>query len=241
MSVGLFECYRIIREEYGVKIEQAVSDNLMALTEIRDNAIHFVNDDITLCLKVQELGTAALQNYLHLVSDWFGNALSGYNFYLMPISFFRDFRTATGTALNTAEKKILSYIKNVESQYDEGDEPSEYNLTLKIDVKFLKSKSTSGVPVKVTNDCEAQEIRLTEDEIIDRYPWDYQVLTTRISSRYKNFKINAKYHRVRKSLEENAKFAHHRFLNPKNSSGGKKTLYNPNIVREFDSHYERAS
>ena len=241
MSVGLFECYRVIREDYGVKIENAVGDNLTALTEIRDNAIHFVNDDIALCLKVQELGTAALQNYLHLVSEWFGNALSGYNFYLMPISFFRDFRTAQGTTLNASEKKILNYIKNVESQYDEGDEPSEYNLTLKIDVKFLKSKSTSGVPVKVTNDCNAQEIRLTEDDIIDKYPWDYKVLTTRLGKRYRNFKSNSKYHTVRKSLEDNDKFAYQRLLNPKNPSGSKKTFYNPNIVREFDTHYERVS
>src|SRR5690606_2057820 len=48
MSVGIFECFRIITEDYGVKIEKAVQDNLVALTEIRDNAIHFVNDDLVL-------------------------------------------------------------------------------------------------------------------------------------------------------------------------------------------------
>ena len=89
MSVGLVECCRIITEDYGSRIEKAVRDNLLALTEIRDNAIHFVNDDFSLPLKVQELGTATLQNYLQLVRVWFRDVLGRYNFYLMPISFFR--------------------------------------------------------------------------------------------------------------------------------------------------------
>ena len=80
MSVGLFEAYRIVVEDYGVKIDKVVNDNLIALTEIRDNSIHFVNEDFLLALKIQELGSASLQNYLHLVSAWFGNVLSGYNF-----------------------------------------------------------------------------------------------------------------------------------------------------------------
>lgn len=241
MSVSLFECLRIVREDYGVRVEPAVNDNLLALIEIRDNSIHFVNDDLYLSLKVQELGTAALQNYLNLVSEWFGNVLAGYNFYLMPISFFRDFDTAKGTALNVAEKNILRYIKTAESQYDEGDEPNEYNLTLKIDVKFIKSKSTSGLPVKVTNHSDAQEIKITEEDIIEKYPWDYKILTTRLKKRYKNFKANQKYHNIRQPLEENPKFAHQRFLNPNDPKSSKKTLYNANILKEFDVHYEKAS
>lgn len=241
MAVGLFECCRIITDDYGSKIEKVVQDNLLALTEIRDNAIHFVNDDLALSLKAQELGTAALQNYLHLVRSWFGDVLAGYNFYLMPISFFRDFDTAKGTAVNSAEKRLLSYIKAVESRYDEGDEPSNYNLTLRIDVRFQKGKSTGAFPVQVTNDPCAPEVRLAEEDIIDKYPWDYQNLTTRLSKRYIDFKANKKYHDLRRALEENPKFAHQRFLNPNNPKGGKKTLYNPNIIREFDAHYDRLS
>lgn len=241
MSIGLFECFRTITEEYGSKIEKAVYDNLVALTEIRDNAIHFVNDDLVLSLKVQELGTAALQNYLHLVRTWFGDVLAGYNFYLMPISFFRDFDTAKGTTLNSAERRILSYIKSVESKYDKGDVPEHYNLTLRIDVKFQKGKSTSALPVQVTNDPSASEVRLAEENIIDKYPWDYKNLTTRLSKRYADFKSNQKYHNLRKALEDNPKFAHQRFLNPNNPNGGKKILYNTNILKEFDGHYTKVS
>lgn len=241
LSINLFEAYRIITEEYGVKINNAVSDNLVALTEIRDNSIHFVNDDLLLSLKIQELGSASLQNYLHLVSSWFGDVLSGYNFYLMPLSFFRNFDEAPGVALNSSERKVLEYIKKSEEGYDGIEDVGDYNLTLRIDVKFQKVKSTSGLPVQVTNDPNATQVYLSEEDFADKYPWDYDILSTRLSKRYSDFKMNAKYHRVRKKLEKDKKFAYERLLNPRNPNGGKKTFYNPNIQKEFDKHYTKIS
>lgn len=241
MSINLFESYRIITEEFGVKIEKPVNDNLLLLTEIRDNSIHFVNDDLLLSLKVQELGSASLQNYLHLVNLWFGDVLSGYNFYLMPLSFFRDFSEAPGVSLNSCERKVLDYIKGTEVEYDQNEEVDDFNLTLRIAVKFHKVKSNSGLPVQITNDPNAMSVRLTEEDITDKYPWGYQILTTRLSKRYSNFKINAEYHNIRKRLEKDKKLAHVRFLNPSNQNGGKKKLYNPNIQKEFDKCYQRKS
>lgn len=241
MSINLFEAYRIVTEEFGVKIEKPVNDNLVALTEIRDNSIHFVNGDLLLSLKVQELGSASLQNYLHLVTGWFGDVLSGYNFYLMPLSFFRDFNEAPGVSLNSGERKVLDYIKKSEEAYDKGEVVGDYNLTLRIDVKFQKVKSTSGLPVQITTDPSAMSVRLTEEDITDKYPWDYDVLTTRLSKRYSDFKTNAQYHRIRKQLEKDKIFAYVRFLNPKNPKGGKKTFYNPNIQKEFDKQYTKIS
>jgi len=240
LSISLFESYRIITEDYGVKLDKAIYDNLVSLTEIRDNSIHFVNDDLLLSLKVQELGTASLQNYLHLVNLWFGDVLSCYNFYLMPLSFFRDFSEAPGLALNKNEKKVLDYLNKSEEKYDD-QEIGDYNLTLRIDLKFQKVKSNEGVPVQITNDPNATVVRLLEEDISEKYPWDYDILTTRLSKRYSNLKINAKYHRIRKELELDKKFAHQRFLNPNNLNGGKKTLYNPNIQKEFDKHYLKNS
>jgi hypothetical protein len=241
MSISLFEAYRVITEDYGVKVNKAVHDNLISITEIRDNSIHYVNDDLLLAIKIQELGTASLQNYFHLVSDWFGNVLGGYNFYLMPLSFFRGFDIAKGISLNTNEKKLLEFIKSREKEYDEGEDYGDYNLTLKIDVKFQKVKSDAGLPILVTNDPSAQMVQFSEEDISDRFPWDYDVLTTRLRKRYSDFKMNPKYHRLRKELEGNKKLAHVRYLNPSNPNGGKKTLYSTNIQKEFDKHYAKNS
>ena len=241
MSISLFEAYRVVHEDYGVKINKAVKDNLVALTEIRDNSIHFVNDDLLLSLKVQELGSASLQNYLHLVSSWFGDVLSGYNFYLMPLSFFRNFNEAPGVSLNSSEKKVLDYIKKSEEPYDKSDKVGDYNLTLRIDVKFQKVKSTSGMPVQITNDPSATTVFLSEEDFTDKYPWDYVVLSTRLNRRYSDFKMNNKYHKTRKKLESDKKFAYQRLLNPSNPNAGKKTFYNPNIQKEFDKYYTKVS
>lgn len=170
LSINLFEACRIVTEDYGVKINKAVNDNLIALTEIRDNSMHFVNDDLLLSLKIQELGSASLQNYLHLVSAWFGDVLSGYNFYLMPLSFFRNFNEAPGVSLNSSERKVLEYIKKTEEGYDDAEGVGDYNLTLRIDVKFQKVKSTSGLPVQVTNDPTATPVYLSEEDFSDKYP-----------------------------------------------------------------------
>lgn len=239
LSINLFEAYRVISEDYGVKTDRAIIDNLIALTEIRDNSIHFVNDDLLLSLKVQELGSASLQNYLHLVSSWFGDVLSGYNFYLMPLSFFRDFTEAPGISLNNNERKVLEYIKKSEELYDGNENIGDYNLTLRIDVKFQKVKSTSGLPVQISNESTATTVMLLEEDITEKYPWDYDVLSTRLSKRYSDFKMNSNYHKIRKPLEKDKRFAHERFLNPKNPNGGKKIFYNPNIQKEFDKHYTK--
>ena len=240
MSIGIFESYRMIKKEYGVKLNSAIYDNLTALTEIRDNSIHFVHDDLLLAIKIQELGSASIQNYLHLVTDWFGDVLAGYNFYLMPLSFFRNFDEAPGLSLNSREKNVLEFIKKSEEQYDAEDEVGAYNLTLKIDVKFQKVKSTSGISVQITDDPYATPVFLAEEDFTDKYPWDYDNLSTRLAKRYSDFKLNHKYHRIRKTLEEDSRYAYERLLNPKNPSGGKKTFYNPNIQKEFDKYYTKS-
>jgi hypothetical protein len=241
MSISMYEAYRIISEEYGLKIEKAVKENLEALTEIRDNSIHFINDDLQLSLKVQEIGTASLQNYLHLVGDWFGDVLSNYNFYLMPIAFFRNFDSASGETLNASEKKLLKYIKMMEKNYDD-EEINNFNLSLKIDVKFqkVKSNSKSGLPINVTNDPSAPTVRLSEEDMMEKYPWNYEILTTRMKKRYLNFKVNPKYHSLRKELSEQLKYCLHRAYNPTNPKSGNALFFNPNILKEFDKYYEKS-
>ena len=239
MSISMFEAQRIITEEYGVKIEKAIKDNLLMLTEIRDNSIHFVNDDLLLSLKVQELGAASLQNYFNLVKSWFGNILTKYNFYLMPISFFRDFDTADVVTLNANEKRVLSYIKSIEQNYDNDDEIKDYNLTLQIDVKFQKVKSTTAIPIQITQDVNAQNIRLSEEDMTEKYPWDFEILTTRLKKRYSDFSANQEYHKRRKELQKNQKFGYERLFDPNKPDGSKKVFFNPNIQKEFDKYYTR--
>lgn len=240
MSVSLYEAYRIIVEDYGVKINGVVKDNISTLAEVRDNSIHFINDDLSLSIKVQEVGTASLQNYLHLIQEWFGPVLDKYNFYLMPMAFFRGFDSVNGESLNASEKNLLKYIKSIEKGYDE-DELSDYNMSLRIDVNLKKVKSGSAIPIQLTNDAKAPVIRMAEEEIMDKYPWDYNVLTTRLKKRYSDFKVNSDYHTIRKGLEGNEKYCRKRLYNPSNPKSGSKSFFNTNVLKEFDKHYTKVS
>ena len=90
-TIGLYKAISKLSTEYSVNIDILCKENIDLLTEIRDNAIHFRNEDKLLSKKVQEIGTANLKNYLAVIEKWFNYDLSEYNFYLMPLSFFHHF------------------------------------------------------------------------------------------------------------------------------------------------------
>jgi hypothetical protein len=82
---------------------------------------------------------------------------------------------------------------------------------------------------------------MREEDVFQRYPWTYADLLARMSQRYSDFRQNKRFHDARKALEGDARFCRARRLNPANPRSQKQNFYNPNILREFDPHYTRAS
>ncbi len=85
----------------------------------------------------------------------------------------------------------------------------------------------------------ALKVSLTDEQIMENYPWDYKRLTDECNKRYSDFKLNQKYHKVRKSLYSDSRFSKTRFLDPSKSNSSKKTFFNNNILGELDKHYTR--
>jgi len=239
LSIGLFKAFDLIVNEYGDTIHQSVRTNLELLCEIRDNSIHFLNKGFGFAKLVQELGTANLRNYVTLIRQWFGIDLSEYNFFLMPLAFIGQSNVAQTINLNSEERRLIEYLRS-QTSTEESDTPDDFNVTLKIDIRFSKSKSSEGEKVQVTNDPDATKVTLTEEDIRERYPWDYNILTTRLRKLYVDFKENQQYHDIRKKLEQDDRYCKKRFLDPKKKSGVGKCFYNPNIVREFDRYYKKS-
>jgi len=238
LSIGLFRAYDRLINEYADTIPPLVRTNLEAICEVRDNAVHFLNKDFHLRKKVHELATANLKNYLYFVRQWFGNDLSQYQLFLMPIAFLRDLSTAQAVTLNSEERNLLAWMQDLEKETDD-DVENNVNLTLDIDIR-LKRTSVSGVTeVKITNAPDAIEVQLSEENIRDQFPWDYQILSKRMGSRYSDFLLNQKYHGLRKKLQDNPKICLTRYLDPGNKKSSQKKFYNPNIMNEFDKHYSR--
>jgi hypothetical protein len=217
-------------------LDNIVWKNIQALSEVRDSSVHFYNRSGDFSLRLQEVGTATLKNYVALIKDWFDENLSDYNFYLMPLSFIRVPSTSNAIVLSKEENNFIQYINSLEGDQSNCDE--KFSVTVNIDVQFTKSKAKEALSVRVTNNPDATEIRYTEEQIIERYPWDYQKLTDKCKEKYKDFKIDKKYHDLRKNLLSNEKYCKTRRLDPGNNNSVKKDFYSSNILDEFNKHYQ---
>lgn len=236
MTIGLLRAYDLLVSEHGDTIDNLVRDNIVALTDIRDNSIHFVNSDLRIARQVQEIGTASIKNFVKLVRQWFGRDLSEYNFFLMPLAFFRDGQGASGIDLTPNESKFVEMMSKLQNEASD-DEASDFNFSLGMDIKLRRVSLGEQVSVTVSNDPDAIKVTLAEEDVREKYPWDYQMLITKVSKKYPEHKMNNKFHAFMKSLKKNPKFCVTRFLDTGNQKSPKKDYYNPNILRKFDDLY----
>ena len=211
--------------------------NIQALMEMRHSSVHFYNRSGAFPMRLQEIGAASLMNFVTACNNWFGRDLSEFNFYLMPLSFISLPQQVEAVVFNQEEKNFLTFIESLEP--DDDDATSPYSVTVNIDIKFTRSKAKDALGINVTNNPDAPAVRLTEEQIRERYPWDYQRLTTECRRCYSDFKAAPKYHDLRKRLLKDKRFGSIRFLDPGNPKSTKKPFFNPNIMREFDKHYTK--
>jgi hypothetical protein len=240
MTISLGRALGTIEGKGLAVVDPALRANLDALGEIRDNAVHLLNMSPDLSKAVQELGTATLQNYVTLIKEWFNVDLSRFNFYLMPLSFFRDFETAKVLQLSAEESNIAKYLAKLHREHDtESSGEDGYAVVLELDVRLKRSALSTAARLVHGDDPDAMPVTFTEEDIRELYPWDYNDLTERLRHRYSDFKANNDYHSVRKPLLKDKRYVMSRYLDPDNPKSLKKDFYSPNILDEFGKHYIR--
>lgn len=239
-TIGLPKCLTICEQE-PISLNQIVKENIYLLMEIRDTAIHFQHADLYLSKKVFEIGTASLKNYLTLITEWFNYDLSIYNFFLMPMTFFHEFEAIKSFSVNSNKEQIENLLKYISEKEKAApsDESKEFNISLKLETKFVKSTSTDSLLVNYSNDPDAIKINVQEEDALKNYPYDYDKLTAALSKRYTDFKANQQYHNIRKPLMKIKKYCKTRLLDPNNSKSPKKDWYGTEIFKEFDKHYTK--
>ncbi len=214
-----------------------VVNNLNVMIEIRDSAVHFYNQSPLFSKRLQEVGMGCLKNYVEIAKSWFGFELSEYNFYLMPLSFVSAPSKMEGITLNKEEVNIVSYIDSI----DNGNPNSAYAVTVNVNVSFVRSKAKDALRVQIVKgDSDAVKVELTDEQIRERYKWDYNELSIRCRERYSDFKMNAQYHSLRQAIITDERYCKRRYLDPGNPKSGKKDFFDPNILQYFDEHYTRA-
>lgn len=240
VSRGLLYLARHMAEDKNTGLERPTYDNLLVLTEIRDNAAHLINKDLYIGRRVQEVGTASLRNYLLLSAEWFQLDLSKYNFFLMPISFYHGFEAAE--PVSRAEypeqvQKLLAYIDDLEST--DTDNTSAQHVALRLETRLFRGKDVAAIEFRFTNNANAPAIAIREEKVLKNYPMTYEMLTEAMRERYSNFVANQRYHDVRQPLEGDRRFCYPRPLNAKNPGGACQRFYSPNIFQELDGLYIR--
>lgn len=218
-------------------------NNIEALIEIRDNAIHFINTDASIQKKVMELGTASLRNYVNAMKEWFNQDMGQYNFYLMPLSFFPQAKISDH-AISEKSKlvSILKYINKLEEQYPSNNENS-YNITLDYEIHLKKAnRSNYDLLGDVSN--EGLTVKVEEEQVYkDRYPLSFNDLIEKLKARYIDFKVNRHFFAIKKQLEDQKiyqeRFCRERFLHPHEKRGLSKKFYSTEIFKEFDKYYTK--
>jgi len=232
MTIGIEACIVAI-EKNGTAVPAAVKTNLEALTEIRDNAVHYINASPLLAKQVLEIGTASLRNFIEIGKLWLDLDLSSYSLYLMPIGFLPSSVAATAVTVSNDEQNVVNYLASLMNKAHDNTVP-DYHVSLNVNISFKRTSTADAAAVMISNDPNAVQVTVSEEDIRKQYPWDAADLKQKFKNRYIDFKENPKYYGLKKKLAANPQYMNTRYLDPGNPKSSRKDFYNPNIVREFE-------
>ncbi len=238
MTIGIDACI-VQLDKVGIATPEAVKKNLEAVTEIRDNAVHFFNASPQLSKQVLEIGMACVRNFIELGKLWLNLDLSGYSLYLMPIGFLPSASAATTVTLSRDEGNIVTYLAALVAQNRDAA-TTDYHVALDVKVSLKRASVDPNATVAITgnpNDPSVLRVHLSEESIRDQFPWDYDTLTAKLRERYSDFLQNKKYHDARRKLAKNSGYMRTRYLDPAKTNTSRMDFFNPNIVSEFDKIY----
>lgn len=216
-------------------IHEACRKNLDALTELRDTSVHLYHKNPRFEEHLLEIGMGCLKNFVAAVQDWFQADLSKHNFYLMPLSFATAPASVQAIALSREEDGFIRYLRSLIEP--DADPAARYAVAINVETRFVRSTAVAATPVRATrNDPNAVVVRLTEEQVRERYPWDYAELVEKCKQRYSDFKQTERFHSVRRPLETDSKFANERRLDPAKPRP-RKMFYNPVVLEELDKEF----
>jgi len=206
--------------------------NLELLIEVRDNAVHFLNDDPELARKVNEVGTASLINYVQVVGDWFEQDLGAHRFAILPLAFDG---VAAPKALKPPKRtqqaaKLLDHLERAAAAPPTSTVDERFTVAVRIETTIVGRRSPEAIPVKFDGGPTATKVELTEEEFRRHWPHDHQELVKRIRQRVPGLKLNRDFHAEKKTLAENPRHARIRYLDFNNPKSTKKTFYSDAMV-----------
>ena len=231
-SISIFTAISILEGQK--QIPKNLKENVDALIELRDNAIHFYNTN-SISRQIQELGFACIKNYLSIIKRWdIPINVSKYNFYLMPLAYV-DEKKLIDSTLTDEQSKYISLLQHKLKEQDNND---DFDIAISIKLDFQKGNSIEEA-INIKYDPNGVPIALSEEDVKKRFPHTYAEIVKKCKERYSDFKFGKIFNERMKLLKQNDKLAYNRKLYPNNPKSQIATLYNAGIIRELDKFYTR--
>ena len=227
--------YLVIKLEEHKFLTPAARANLDILIDIRDSSVHFYNKNLQFAKTMQEVGCAAVKNFVFACEEWFDETLADFNFFLMPIAFLTP-EGAKAVPLNQSEANVAEYIAYLDTNIENDD----YSVAVTMSVKFERSSDVvDGMKVRISNDSDAVPVQFSDELMKARFPLVYETLTAECRKRYSDFKATQKYHDIRDTLKSDPKYCHTRLLDPNKPSTSRQDWYSHAVFTVLDGHYTK--
>ena len=207
-------------------LDTETSENLRAVIEIRDSAVHLFNRNLgtQLELVVQEIGMACVHNYTIKCRDWFNKGLDEFDTFLMPLAFVNHSKEIKGALTSKEVKLFSSYIGELCRRTPSTNAGTA--ITINLSFKVDRRNEPGAALFRQTNDPTAPRFGMPihSESQAKTFYLSYENLTAKCRAEIPGFRIDAKYHQLRRQLAENSSLAWKRPNNP-TKQNGKCTLY----------------
>ena len=213
-------------------LDPACLENIWSLIEIRDNAVHLINDDEEIVKYSYGAGCGCLSNYAKVVGQWFDEDLSEHRFMILPLSF----EGVGGSALAVQGRRsrqaanLMTYLDRAADAYPL-TEGKQYASAIRVETRIVGGRSKDAVQVRLGGGPDAPKVALTEAEMNGRFPHDYANLKKRAKQRIPGLKFNQAFNKAVEVLKADSNHCYIRKLYPWNpNSSVSTTLYSDSAV-----------
>ncbi len=238
-----------------------IKENIAIIEKYRNYVVHYYCEQLEPFI-FMVLAKSAI-NYVWFVKEYFGKDIAAdEGLFILPIGFKLPFKVEDFFSRNNVKYSetpetsdfIQSIISTIARLDNEGISESvvvgfdlfmqqvkkctNHELLVAItnqgdeDARFVKETK-----VKITDDPNAQQVKLTEAELDHIYPLCYGDVVNECKNRITGFKQGALFNSIMKELKNNSTLCHVRRLNPKKTSSAQTIFYSRTIVNEIASRY----
>ena len=218
-----------------VSIHENVRDNLLGVNAMRNEVAHIGILSREFKENVLRYGSASIINFGKLYQDWFHKPIEIP--YLVPIAFVGKAEIVALNKGDIRQRQLLNYLSQLVGSADTSD--INYSVSLNLTVS-LNPIFEGGGTIRVINDPNALQVRISDDQVTEKYPWTYKDLISECKRRYVDFKMDDVFHELMRQIKNDGNCAYERKLDPKNTKTTSQWRYKSETALELlDTKYDQ--